>query len=88
MLASIHLSILLFLAHVALVFGLPANLLDSVDSVVNNVAAPSASNYWLANIKRQGVVPFGNGTEYKIFRNVKDYGAKGMFTLLLIVDSN
>ncbi|RJE25477.1 hypothetical protein PHISCL_02160 [Aspergillus sclerotialis] len=75
MLASIHLSILLFLAHIAVVFALPANLLDSVDSVVNDATEGSSSNYWLANIKRQGVA--GNGTEYKIFRNVKDYGAKG-----------
>ncbi|GAP92470.1 putative glycoside hydrolase family 55 protein [Rosellinia necatrix] len=32
--------------------------------------------YWLENVQHQGVAPFaGNG--YKVFRNVKDYGAKG-----------
>ncbi|KAI2633363.1 glycoside hydrolase family 55 protein [Xylaria nigripes] len=32
--------------------------------------------YWLEDVKHQGVAPFaGNG--YKVFRNVKDYGAKG-----------
>jgi glucan 1,3-beta-glucosidase len=32
--------------------------------------------YWLADVQHQGVAPFaGNG--YKVFRNVKDYGAKG-----------
>jgi glucan 1,3-beta-glucosidase len=36
------------------------------------------STYWLANIDRQGSVPFSsNGTDYKVFRNVKDYGATG-----------
>ena len=33
------------------------------------------SNYWLANIQRQGVVAFGNDTRYPVFRNVKQsYG--------------
>ncbi|KAI0187568.1 pectate lyase superfamily protein-domain-containing protein [Xylaria flabelliformis] len=32
--------------------------------------------YWLQDIQHQGLAPFaGNG--YKVFRNVKDYGAKG-----------
>jgi hypothetical protein len=38
--------------------------------------AGAASNYWVSSIKRQGVVPFGN-KDFKVFRNVKDYGAKG-----------
>ncbi|KAI9687063.1 MAG: hypothetical protein M1822_002473 [Bathelium mastoideum] len=38
----------------------------------------STSSYWLANIKRQGAIPYGNSnTSYNIFRNVKDYGAVG-----------
>ncbi|KAI2778926.1 glycoside hydrolase family 55 protein [Daldinia loculata] len=36
----------------------------------------AASNYWVADIKRQGVAVFGQA-DYKVFRNVKDYGAKG-----------
>ncbi|KAI8958788.1 glycoside hydrolase family 55 protein [Daldinia sp. FL1419] len=36
----------------------------------------AASNYWVADIKRQGVAAFGQ-PNYKVFRNVKDYGAKG-----------
>lgn len=78
MMHSIRLSFVLFLAHIAVVFGLPAGLLDSVDSVVNDVAGGSSSDYWFANIKRQGTVPFGINPNYKVFRNVKDYGAKGM----------
>jgi glucan 1,3-beta-glucosidase len=35
------------------------------------------SSYWLAQIQRQGTVAFGDNPNYKIFRNVKDYGAVG-----------
>ncbi|KAL1994135.1 hypothetical protein VTN49DRAFT_2804 [Thermomyces lanuginosus] len=38
--------------------------------------ASAASDYWVASIKRQGVAAFGNA-DYQIFRNVKDFGAKG-----------
>jgi glucan 1,3-beta-glucosidase len=38
---------------------------------------PGTSAYWLSTVKRQGTVAFGNNTAYKIFRNVKDYGARG-----------
>lgn len=40
-----------------------------------NVLAEEAT-YWVEDIQRQGTVAFGNG-DVKIFRNVKDYGAKG-----------
>ncbi|KAG1835639.1 glycoside hydrolase family 55 protein [Suillus variegatus] len=34
--------------------------------------------YWLENIHHQGVAPFApNATKYKVFRNVKEYGAVG-----------
>ncbi|KAL1962380.1 hypothetical protein VTN77DRAFT_9719 [Rasamsonia byssochlamydoides] len=39
--------------------------------------AASSSSYWVANIKRQGTVAFSNSSDYQIFRNVKDFGAKG-----------
>ncbi|KAF3020074.1 hypothetical protein E8E14_001442 [Neopestalotiopsis sp. 37M] len=38
----------------------------------------SKCSYWLEDIRHQGVAPFNsNSTNYKVFRNVKDYGAKG-----------
>jgi glucan 1,3-beta-glucosidase len=40
--------------------------------------AASSSGFWMANIQRQGTVAFGNSSSYQIFRNVKDFGAKGM----------
>ena len=41
----------------------------------------STSSYWVANIQRQGTVPYtGTTNQYPVYRNVQDYGAKGMFT--------
>ena len=35
-------------------------------------------SFWMENIKHQGVAPFAP-EGYQVFRNVKDFGAKGMF---------
>ena len=45
-------------------------------SVPQTNAVASTSSYWLANIARQGEVAFCS-SNYTIFRNVMDYGAKG-----------
>jgi glucan 1,3-beta-glucosidase len=38
----------------------------------------SASTFWLEQIKHEGLSPFyDNGLDWKVFRNVKDYGAQG-----------
>ncbi len=37
----------------------------------------AASSYWVGDIERQGTVPFGSTSDYQVFRNVKDFGAKG-----------
>lgn len=43
------------------------------------VANATASTFWLENIKHEGTSPFysNGGTTWKVFRNVKDYGAIG-----------
>lgn len=38
--------------------------------------AAAASSYWVSSISRQGQPAFGTAG-FKVFRNVKDYGAKG-----------
>ncbi|KAI1275555.1 glycoside hydrolase family 55 protein [Xylaria sp. FL0933] len=38
--------------------------------------AVGVNAYWLESVSHQGVAPFA-GAGYKVFRNVKDYGAKG-----------
>lgn len=54
-------------------------LLTSAAPTTNHAleSRQAGSSYWVANIQRQGTVPFQNDGSYKIFRNVMDYGAKG-----------
>ena len=40
--------------------------------------ASTSSSYWLSDIKRQGKVAYGD-SNFQIFRNVMDFGAKGTF---------
>ncbi|KAJ5131227.1 uncharacterized protein N7515_007266 [Penicillium bovifimosum] len=80
-------SIAIFVAHIILLIGLPASLVAAVPlnnpvTAVNNVLATTEktlapSSYWVSNVERQGTIPFAKTPDYKIFRNVKDYGAKG-----------
>lgn len=51
------------------VASVPGNALNPRDADV-------ASHYWFSAVKRQGVAAFAE-PDYKVFRNVKDYGAKG-----------
>ncbi|ESZ92473.1 glycoside hydrolase family 55 protein [Sclerotinia borealis F-4128] len=45
---------------------------------ITTTSAASASSYWLEEITHQGLAPFNpNVTLYQVFRNVKDFGAKG-----------
>lgn len=37
----------------------------------------SGAPYWVSQIKRQGKSPYAGNTSFVIWRNVKDYGAKG-----------
>lgn len=52
----------------------PVEAVPAASAAVN--ATAQASSYWVANIQRSGAVAFGDSS-YKIYRNVKDYGAKG-----------
>ncbi|THZ72556.1 glucan 1,3-beta-glucosidase [Aureobasidium pullulans] len=64
---------------VAAVFTLLLVLAPSQTSAspVTSVKRATSSNYWLANIKRQGSVAYGSDSSYAVYRNVMDYGAKG-----------
>jgi glucan 1,3-beta-glucosidase len=47
------------------------------DPLGSGTAAPT-DPYWLETIKHQGTSPFNpNPSSYQVFRNVKDFGAKG-----------
>lgn len=43
-----------------------------------NSMVPSQDMFWMEAIKHQGTSPFNPNTAgYQVFRNVKDFGAKG-----------
>jgi glucan 1,3-beta-glucosidase len=39
--------------------------------------AAAGSPYWLQSVSHQGKAPYNADSAYKVFRNVKDFGAKG-----------
>ncbi|KAK0742730.1 pectate lyase superfamily protein-domain-containing protein [Schizothecium vesticola] len=52
---------------------------SSTTSASPTVKPDACSQYWLDAIKHQGIAPYaiGGSDSYKVYRNVKDYGAKG-----------
>jgi glucan 1,3-beta-glucosidase len=81
--ARFQTSIMVFLAHLILLLGLPTALVGAIPMTPASnelelaASKRAASSYWVGNIKRQGTVPFGSTGDYQVFRNVKDFGAKG-----------
>lgn len=62
----------LFVSQVA--FGLGS----SCTTPLGDGTAAHGDPYWLESIQHQGTSPFNpDPSSYQIFRNVKDYGAKG-----------
>jgi glucan 1,3-beta-glucosidase len=49
-----------------------APLLWAAASAVHGAAA-----FWMEDISHQGVAPYHSDSDYQVFRNVKDFGAKG-----------
>ncbi|KAI0780740.1 exo-beta-1,3-glucanase [Trametes elegans] len=55
-----------------------AALGSSCSSPIGPGTAGANDPYWLENIKHQGIAAFNsNPSSYQVFRNVKDFGAKG-----------
>ncbi len=50
---------------------------NPTDIQQRDVLSRDASSFWMESIAHQGVSAFGS-SGYQIFRNVKDFGAKGM----------
>ncbi|KAF7125689.1 hypothetical protein CNMCM5793_001982 [Aspergillus hiratsukae] len=76
--AFLRTPIVLLLAQILLFLGL-VNAVPTPQSLDlhANLARDTSSSYWVANIKRQGAVAFGSSSGYQVYRNVKDFGAKG-----------
>jgi glucan 1,3-beta-glucosidase len=81
--AFLRTPIVLLLAQILLFLGL-VNAVPTPESLDlhANLARDTASSFWVANIKRQGAVAFGQSSGYQVYRNVKDFGAKGSLLLL------
>jgi glucan 1,3-beta-glucosidase len=39
--------------------------------------AAASSPFWMQNIAHQGKMPYNGDANFKVFRNVKDFGARG-----------
>jgi glucan 1,3-beta-glucosidase len=61
---------------VAIAAILPAALAQSCPGTTTGLAAANAP-FWMQNIKHQGIAPYNGASSYQVFRNVKDFGAKG-----------
>lgn len=63
-------------------YQLPAHIADVIapgeeGSPLSKRAPPgTGSSWWMEEVPHEGKVPFGNDASYKVFRNVKDYGAR------------
>ena len=64
-------------AAAALVTEVDAAALSSGNSSLHAPAQKRASSFWMEGIARKGTVPWNSESRYKVFRNVKDYGARG-----------
>lgn len=40
-------------------------------------AAVAKATYWMEGVKHQGISAYNADPKYQVFRNVKDFGAKG-----------
>lgn len=51
---------------------------EEAENILEGRQTTDGSTWWFANIQRQGTIPYGTNSSYVLFRNVKDYGAKGI----------
>ncbi|KAG8893292.1 hypothetical protein FRB99_002073, partial [Tulasnella sp. 403] len=68
----------------ATLFAVAATVISSVTALGSTCSAPLTPNapagdpHWMQTIARHGSSPYNpNPSTYKVYRNVKDYGAKG-----------
>lgn len=61
----------------AVTYARPADAHCSHYLTSSPTATLTPASYWLADIKHQGIAAFNPDPTYKVFRNVKDFGATG-----------
>lgn len=65
------------LVAAASVFVASVSALGSSCSAPLSPSAAASDPFWLQSIAHLGTSPYNSNSAYKVFRNVKDYGAKG-----------
>lgn len=70
-------SVLLFLSTVLYAPRIASGLGSSCSGPLGGGTASPSDPYWLETIDHQGTSPFNSNSSYQVFRNVKDFGAKG-----------
>lgn len=68
-----------------IVGGSQARDLHHADTYAEVEQRQSGTPYWYESITKRGVAPF-TGSGYQVYRNVKDYGARGMAYCKAIVE--
>jgi glucan 1,3-beta-glucosidase len=69
----------LIVAIAALLAALGAHIVaaQTCSGSASSGTAAASSPFWMQNIGHQGKAPYNSDSNYKVFRNVKDFGAKG-----------
>lgn len=68
----------LLLSAIAASIRIASGLGSSCDSPLSGGTAAAGDPFWLETISHTGISAYNaNPSTYKVFRNVKDYGAKG-----------
>ena len=52
---------------------------SDLDVAVVTATAKASCSFWMEDVAHQGKAAFNGGASYRVFRNVKDYGAKGEY---------
>lgn len=68
----------LFLSYLLASIAMVSGLGSTCSSQLGPGTAAPGDPFWLQNIKHQGIAAFNSAPgSYQVFRNVKDFGAKG-----------
>lgn len=70
--------LVLFLSYVLNSITLVSGLGSTCTTALGGGTAAASDPFWMQNIKHQGISAFNSApSSYQVFRNVKDFGAKG-----------
>lgn len=77
--ASLSLPLLSFLPDANAQWNTTSHSSSGVPGSTVSSNGSASTPFWLESIKHQGVAAFNKNSTYQVFRNVKDFGAKGRY---------